>query len=129
MPGAHGARYAQLRGDRDAGADAADDVHQLTSRVYAGVFIALLSFFYDPNDRGAFGGKLGLLVGVLFAVLVNLRSADSSVGNTGQLTLVTEIHLVTLVLIAALAIVALATEGVSSVRAVVAAVRTGTRWR
>ena len=50
---------------------------KLTSGVYAGVFIAFLSFFYDPNDRGAFGGKLGLLVGVLFAVLVNLRAADS----------------------------------------------------
>ena len=54
---------------------------KLTSGVFAGVFIAFLSFFYDPNDRGGFGGKLGLLVGVLFAVLVNLRTADSSIGE------------------------------------------------
>ena len=71
------------------------------------VCIAFLSFFYDPNDRGGFGGKLGLLVGVLFAVLINLRTADSSIGDTGELTLVTAIHLVTLGLIVVLALVAL----------------------
>ena len=54
---------------------------KLTSGVFAGVFIAFLSFFYDPNDRAGFGGKLGLLVGVLFAVLVNLRTADTSIGD------------------------------------------------
>ena len=80
---------------------------KLTSGVFAGVFIAFLSFFYDPNDRGGFGGKLGLLVGVLFAVLINLRTADSSIGDAGELTLVTAIHLVTLVLIVVLALVAL----------------------
>ena len=75
--------------------------------MFAGVFIAFLSFFYDPNDRGAFGGKLGLLVGVLFAVLINLRTADTTIGDTGHLTLVTEIHLITLALIVVLALVAL----------------------
>ena len=46
-------------------------------------------------------------VGVLFAVLINLRTADTSIGDTGHLTLVTRIHLVTLAFIVVLALVAL----------------------
>ncbi len=80
---------------------------KLTSGVFAGVFIAFLSFFYDANDRSGFGGKLGLLVGVMFAVLLSLRGADASLGDAGHLTLVTAIHLVTLAFIVILAIVAL----------------------
>ena len=72
-----GARYARLEA-----AITLERAHlvtflKLTSGVFAGVFIAFLSFFYDPNDRSGFGGKLGLLVGVLFAVLLSLRNADS----------------------------------------------------
>lgn len=107
MPDAEGARYARLEASFDMERAQIMTFLKLTSGVYAGVFIAFLSFFYDPNDRGAFGGKLGLLVGVLFAVLVNLRAADSSIGDTGHLTLVTAIHLVTLAFIVVLASVAL----------------------
>jgi hypothetical protein len=80
---------------------------KLTAGVFAAVFIAFLTFFYDPNDRGAFGGKLGLLVGVLFATLLNMRSADTSIGDTDDLTLVTKLHLMTLAFIIALALAAL----------------------
>ena len=107
LPDADGARYARLEA-----AITLERAHlvtflKLTSGVFAGVFIAFLSFFYDPNDRSGFGGKLGLLVGVLFAVLLNLRTADTSLGDTGHLTLVTRIHLVTLAFIVVLALVAL----------------------
>lgn len=107
LPDSDGARYARLEA-----ALTLERVHlvtflKLTSGVFAGVFIAFLSFFYDPNDRSGFGGKLGLLVGVLFAVLLNLRTADASIGDTGHLTLVTKIHLITLAFIVVLALVAL----------------------
>ena len=107
MPGAEGSRYARIEA-----AVTLERVHlvtflKLTSGVFAGVFIAFLSFFYDPNDRSGFGGKLGLLVGVLFAVLLSLRNADSSLGDSGHLTLVTRIHLVTLGFIVILSVVAL----------------------
>jgi hypothetical protein len=107
IPGAEGARYARLEA-----AVVLERAHfvtflKLTSGVFAGVFIAFLSFFYDPNDRSGFGGKLGLLVGVLFAVLINLRTADTNIGDTGHLTLVTRIHLITLAFIVVLALVAL----------------------
>ena len=107
MPGAEGARYARIEVAFTLERQQLLAFLKLTSGVFAGVFIAFLSFFYDPNDRGGFGGKLGLLVGVLFAVLINLRTANSSIGDTGELTLVTAIHLVTLVLIVVLALVAL----------------------
>lgn len=80
---------------------------KLTSGVIAAAFIAFFSFFFDSNDPGTFGGKLGLLIGVLFAVLVNMRSADSALGDTADMTLVTEIHLATLAFIVALALLAL----------------------
>jgi hypothetical protein len=106
LPG-EGARYARLEVGFTLERVGLLNFLKLTAGVYASVFIAFLSFFYDPNDRGAFGGKLGLLVGVLFAVLVNMRTADTSIGDSGHLTLVTNIHLVTLALIVVLALVAL----------------------
>jgi hypothetical protein len=80
---------------------------KLTAGVFAAAFIALMTFFYDPRDPKGFGGRLGLLVGTLFAVLVNLRTADTVIGDTGRLTLVTEIHLAALALIVVLAALAL----------------------
>jgi hypothetical protein len=107
IPDAQGARYARIEAVVTLQRAQLVTFLKLTSGVFAGVFIAFLSFFFDPNDRGAFGGKLGLLVGVLFAVLLNLRAADTAIGDTGHLTLVTEIHLVTLLFIVVLALVAL----------------------
>ncbi|MFO1140982.1 MAG: hypothetical protein U1E59_01115 [Amaricoccus sp.] len=107
LPESEGARYARLEIAVDL-----ERIHlftflKLTSGVFAGAFIGFLSFFYDPNDRSGFGGKLGLLIGVLFAVLLSLRNADASIGDTGHLTLVTQIHLVTLAFVVLLALVAL----------------------
>jgi hypothetical protein len=107
LPQADGARYARLEIAIPLERDHLVGFLKLTSGVFAGVFIAFLSFFYDPNDRGGFGGKLGLLVGVLFAVLLSMRSADAAIGDAGHLTLVTRIHLVTLASIVILALVAL----------------------
>ncbi len=80
---------------------------KLTAGAFAGAFFAFMIFFYDPNERTGFSGRLGLLVGVLFALLLNLRFADASLGHIGHMTLVTKIHLVTLVLIVLLALIAL----------------------
>jgi hypothetical protein len=80
---------------------------KLTAGVYAAALIAFLTFFFDPRDRGSFNSKLGLLVGVLFAVLINLRASDASIGDASRLTLVTTIHLVALALIVVIALLAL----------------------
>ncbi len=107
VPGLTSSRYARLDAIIDLERTQTVTFFKLTSGVFAAAFIAFISFFYDPNDRSGFGGKLGLLVGCLFAVLVNLRSADTSIGDMGHFTLVTKIHLVTLVLIIVLAFIAL----------------------
>jgi hypothetical protein len=107
LPDADGARYARLEVAIDLQRDHLLTFLKLTSGVFAGVFIAFLSFFHDANDRSGFGGKLGLLVGVLFAVLLNMRAADTTIGDTAHLTLVTRIHLITLGFIVVLALVAL----------------------
>lgn len=107
LPDAESSRYARLEVAIPMERDHLFTFLKLTSGVFVGVFIAFLSFFYDPNDRSGFGGKLGLLIGVLFALLLSQRNADASIGDTGHLTLVTEIHLVTLAFIVVLAIVAL----------------------
>jgi hypothetical protein len=80
---------------------------KLTAGVYAAALIAFLTFFFDPRDLGSFNSKLGLLVGVLFAVLINLRAADAAIGDASRLTLVTEIHLIALALAVVIALAAL----------------------
>jgi hypothetical protein len=80
---------------------------KLTAGVFAAALIALLTFFVDPRDRGSFNSKLALLVGVLFAVLINLRASDATIGDASRLTLVTEIHLVALALVVVIALAAL----------------------
>ena len=80
---------------------------KLTSGVLAAAFIAVFSFFYNPQEPGTFPGRLGLLVGVLFATLVNMRTADASLGDFDDLTLVTRIDLATLAFISLLAVLAL----------------------
>lgn len=80
---------------------------KLSAGVFAAAFIALLSFFYDPRDDQGFRARLALLVGTLFAALVNMRMADAVIGDFGRLTLVTEIHLVSLALIVVLAALSL----------------------
>ena len=75
--------------------------------MFAAALIAVLTFFFDPRDRGSFNSKLALLVGVLFAVLINRRNADATIGDASRLTLVTQIHLVALALIVVIALLAL----------------------
>lgn len=80
---------------------------KLTAGVFAAALIALLSLLLDPRDRGSFGGRLGVLAGVLFGVLLSMRAADAIIGDVHRLTLVTTIHLLALALIIVLASIAL----------------------
>jgi hypothetical protein len=78
-----------------------------TLGVFAAALIACLVFFLDPREKGTFGSKLALLVGVLFAVLLNLRAADALIGDVTTLTLITEVHLVVMALIVVIALLGL----------------------
>ncbi|HEX5079139.1 MAG TPA: hypothetical protein VFV80_08305 [Geminicoccaceae bacterium] len=78
---------------------------KLTAGVFAAALIALLALFLDPHERGSFSSRLGVLAGVLFGVLLNMRAADAFIGDTSRLTLVSEIHLVALGLIVVIALI------------------------
>jgi hypothetical protein len=107
LPNIEAARYARAEASFTLTRTGLLTFLKLTTGVFAAAFIALMSFFYDPRDPQGFGRRLGLLVGALFGVLINMRTADTVIGDTGRLTLVTEIHLVALALIVALAALAL----------------------
>ena len=107
LPNVETARYARAEASFTLTRTGLLTFLKLTTGVFAAAFIALMSFFYDPRDAQGFGRRLGLLVGALFGVLINMRTADTVIGDTGRLTLVTEIHLVALALIVALAALAL----------------------
>ena len=107
LPNVETARYARAEASFALARTGLLTFLKLTTGVFAAAFIALMTFFYDPRDAQGFGRRLGLLVGALFGVLINMRTADTVIGDTGRLTLVTEIHLAALALIVVLAALAL----------------------
>jgi hypothetical protein len=107
LPGAEGAGYARLEATISLERTQILTFLKLTSGVFAAAMIALLSLFLDPRDRGTFGSRLGVLAGVLFGVLLSLRAADAFIGDTGRMTLVSEIHLAALGLIVVIATISL----------------------
>jgi len=72
-------------------------------KLIAGVYIAFavcaICFLLDASDSGIYSAILGLLVGALFAVFVNLQVAESTLGQIDSLTLVAQIHLLTMLYI------------------------------
>jgi hypothetical protein len=107
LPDAQDARYARLEAAVDLKRMQLLAFLKLTFGVFAAALIALLSFFFDPRNKDTFSSVLSLLVGVLFAVLVNLRATDATIGDITRLTLVAEIHFVALALIVVRALLAL----------------------
>jgi hypothetical protein len=74
---------------------------KLVTGVYVAVALSMLSFMLGPyNGRR----RTNMLVGTLFAVLVNQRVVETVIGRTEEVTLVDEIHLVAMVFIFAIAL-------------------------
>ena len=69
---------------------------KLTAGVYVAFALSLLSYFYDSNQTSMFSARSSVLVGTLFAVLVNLRATETVLGHTEGLTLVDKIHVITI---------------------------------
>jgi hypothetical protein len=60
---------------------------------YVAVLLALLSYRIKTDQPTLFSARLGLLVGSLFATVVNLRSTEAVLGRTDDFTLVDKIHI------------------------------------
>ena len=69
---------------------------KLTIGVYVAFAVAMLSFFYDSNETSLAGSRLAINIGALFATLLNMRSQESVLGRTDDLTLVDLIHIATI---------------------------------
>jgi len=74
---------------------------------YIAFALVLLSFFMDAP---VFSSRISMLVGCLFATVVNMRASESVVGRTDSFTLVDQIHLLVAFFIFVSAVVALTTR-------------------
>ena len=69
---------------------------KLTAGVYAAFLLSLLGFFYDTAQTSLMSPRSGILVGSLFAAIVNMRAAEGVLGRAEGLTLVDKIHVLTI---------------------------------
>jgi hypothetical protein len=74
---------------------------------YVALLLALLSYRIKTDQPTLFSARLGLLVGSLFATVVNLRSTEAVLGRTDDFTLVDKIHITISVYILVAAVSAL----------------------
>lgn len=68
---------------------------KLSAGVYAAVALSILALLLDED----FGDRLGIFVGTLFAVLVNMQVAAGELGSTGKITLIDWIHIIAIIYI------------------------------
>jgi hypothetical protein len=59
---------------------------------YVALILAMLSYRIKTDQPTLFSARIGLLVGSLFATVVNLRSTEAVLGRTDDFTLVDKIH-------------------------------------
>ncbi len=72
---------------------------KLTAGVYSAVAMVILSFFLDSRQTSLMSARMSMIVGSLFAVLVNLRATEGVLGRAEGLTLVDRIHLLALLVV------------------------------
>lgn len=63
--------------------------------VYIAFAISMLAFLMSAATGDIFAGRISVLVGMLFASVLNLQSVESTLGSSQTLTLVDKIHLTT----------------------------------
>ena len=98
FPEAERTRYASLEAVVELQRAGVLTFVKLTLPVFAAALFAILCLYFDPRLPGSFQNQVPILVAVLFAVIINHRRSDDLIGDVGRLTLVTEIHLATILL-------------------------------
>ena len=81
---------------------------KLVIGVYAAVALSIMALLLDEDF-----GSMGILVGTLFAVIVNLQAATSDLGSTNSVTLIDFIHMIAIIYIFITAIVLVYTRFLS----------------
>jgi hypothetical protein len=82
---------------------------KLAIGVYAAVALSILALMLDED----FGDRMGIFVGTLFAVLVNMQAATSDLGSTNSVTLIDFIHIIAILYIFTTAILLVYTRFLS----------------
>lgn len=80
---------------------------KLTIGVYIAFAVAMLSFFYDSDEVSLASPRQGIYVGALFATVLNMRVQETLLGRTEDLTLVDQIHMVTILFVLGAGLVAI----------------------
>lgn len=80
---------------------------KLCTGVYAAVVIAGVAFMLDMREPDIVSGRTGLLVGCLFAAIVNMQQADATLGMSEDVTLTDSIHILSIIYILAASLLAI----------------------
>ncbi|MEC4886512.1 MAG: hypothetical protein SAL70_35115 [Scytonema sp. PMC 1070.18] len=72
---------------------------KFSSSTYIAFALSFLSFFMNFGPTDMYGTRISLLVGCLFAVVLNLQASESLLGRTNGLTLIDIINISTLLYI------------------------------
>ena len=100
-------RWSQLVARIHIERDAVGVFTKMLLGAYVAALLALLSFRIKTDQPTLFSARLALLVGSLFATVVNLRSTEAVIGRSDHFTLVDKIHVLIAVYILLGAIAAL----------------------
>jgi hypothetical protein len=98
FPEAELSSYAWLEATIDLQRSGVLTFIKLTLPVFAAAVFAIFCLYFDPRQPASFQNQVPILVAVLFATIINHRRSDDFIGDVGRLTLVTEIHLATILL-------------------------------
>ncbi|MFM9088722.1 MAG: hypothetical protein ACKOPT_11405 [Cyanobium sp.] len=82
---------------------------KLCTGVYAAVVIAGVAFILDMREPDIVSGRTGLLVGCLFAAIVNMQQAEATLGMSEDVTLTDSIHILSIIYILAASLLAINT--------------------
>lgn len=66
---------------------------KLHAAVYTAIAITLLAFLMPASSDDIFSGRIGIMVGMVFATVINQQSVSSTVGETIGLSLSDKIHI------------------------------------
>jgi hypothetical protein len=94
-----GSSYARLVASVQLERESMAGFFKLVAGVYVASAIVLLSFLMNPEYGNIFGGRMGVLVGALFATVLSLRASEAVLGTTESVSLVDRIHIIAMVYI------------------------------
>jgi len=80
---------------------------KMAAGVFAASVISALAFYMDPREPDLVSGRTGLCVGCLFAAIVNMQQAESTLGISEDVTLTDQIHIVAIFYILASTVLAI----------------------